>query len=105
MPAPDPFDPQALRLNGALAAPSPPGKARPTRLPRHRRGEWFLRALIPWRWLEAAGRLPGKTLALSLCLWREAGRKRNGTVALNLSRCGLGLNVHSARRALRALES
>jgi hypothetical protein len=86
----DPFDPAALRLSpGAVPPP-----ARPVRPPRHRPGEWFLRGPVPWPWLEAAARLPGKALALSLCLWREAGRRRCRTVKLS-----------PARRALRSLEA
>src|SRR5262249_18700016 len=80
--------------------PPPPRKP-----PRHRPGEWFLRGPVPWPWLEAAARLPGKALELSLCLWREAGRRRRRTVKLCLSRVGLGVSKYAARRALRSLEA
>src|SRR5262245_40184815 len=93
----NPFDRERLRLTET--APS-----RPARPPRHRPGEWFLRGPVPWSWLELAARLPGKALALSLCLWREAGRRRRRTVKLCLPRVGLGVNEHAARRALRELE-
>jgi hypothetical protein len=101
----DPFDPENLRLDGATAkgAPTPAGKS--LKPPRHRPGEWFLRGPIPWPWLEAAARLPGKALALSLCLWREAGRQHQRTVHLCLSRIGMGVGRHSAGRALRFLEA
>jgi hypothetical protein len=98
----DPFDPASLRLPPGAVAPTPRKQARP---PRHRPGEWFLRGPVPWPWLEAAARLPGKALALSLCLWREAGRRRCRTVKLCLSRVGLGVSAYAARRALRALEA
>jgi hypothetical protein len=101
-PAHDPFDPDQLRLNGAVAgnAAPPIGCRKP---PRHRQGEWFLRGPIPWAWLQRAAELPGKALALSLVLWREAGRRRRRTVRLCLNRTGLGLNRWTARRALQRL--
>jgi hypothetical protein len=54
--------------------------------------------------LEAAARLPGQALALSLCLWREVGRRKTRTVRLCLGRVGLGVSEQAARRALRELE-
>jgi hypothetical protein len=99
---PDPFDPASLALPGGAAPPAPPKPASP---PRHRPGEWFLRGPVPWPWLEIAARLPGKALALALCLWREAGRRRRRTVPLSLTRAGLGVNEQAARRALRSLET
>src|SRR5215468_5398788 len=99
----DAFDPEALRLPQAdlqelLSRPS-------TKPPRHRPGERFLKGPIPWPWLEQAARLPGKALALSLALWREAGYRRRRTVSVSLSRAGLGVNEQAARRALRALQA
>jgi hypothetical protein len=98
----DPFDPASLRLLPGAVAPAPVKQARP---PQHRPGEWFLRGPVPWPWLEVAARLPGKALALSLCLWREAGYRRSRTVKLSLARAGLGVRGTTARRALRALET
>ena len=98
----DPFDPASLRLPPGAVPPAP---AKPTKPPRHRQGEWFLRGPVPWPWLEAAARLPGKPLALGLCLWREAGRRRCRTVKLSLARAGLGVSEQAARRALRSLEA
>jgi hypothetical protein len=96
----DPFDPDNLRLAGATVP------VRSSRTPpRHRPGQWFLRGPIPWPWLECAALLPGKSLALSLCLWREANRRRLRTVRLCLSRAGLGLSEYATRRALRALQT
>jgi hypothetical protein len=99
---PDPFDPASLQLPAAAVPPAAPKPARP---PRHRPGEWFLRGPVPWPWLEAAARLPGKALAVALCLWREAGRRRRRTVTLSLTRAGLGVREAAARRALRSLET
>jgi hypothetical protein len=98
----DPFDPASLRLPPGAVPLVLPKQARP---PRHRPGEWFLRGPVPWPWLEAAARLPGKALALGLCLWREAGRRRCRTVKLCLARTGLGVSEYAARRALRSLEA
>jgi hypothetical protein len=100
----DPFDPDNLRLNGT-AFPATAKPPRPKKPPRHRSGEWFLRGPIPWHWLEIAARLPGKALAVSLILWREAGRCRQRTVKLCLARAGLGVSEYAARRALRQLEA
>ena len=97
---PDPFDPEYLRLSDEPISvdPSP-------RPPRHRPGQWFLRGPVPWPWLEQAARLPGRALALSLCLWRQANRRRSRIVSLSLRRAGLGLNTSAARRALKTLEA
>jgi hypothetical protein len=97
------FDPEALRLPQAdraelLFRPS-------TKPPRHRPGERFLKGPIPWPWLEQAARLPGKALALSLALWREAGYRRRRTVRLCLARVELGVSEQAARRALRSLRT
>jgi hypothetical protein len=101
----DPFDPDHLRLNGATTETAPERPAKPKKPPRHRPGEWFLRGPIPWPWLDAAARLPGKALAVALCLWREAGRRRQRTVKLCLGRVGLGVSKYAARRAIRYLET
>jgi hypothetical protein len=104
-PVSDPFDPTNLRLNGTVFAPQEPVPIPPKRPPRHRPGQWFLRGPVPWTWLEAAARLPGKALPLGLCLWREVGRHRCRTVRLCLRNLTMGIDRHTARRALRALES
>jgi hypothetical protein len=101
----DPFDPDNLRLNGAVCPAAAETLPKPKKPPRHRPGEWFLRGPIPWPWLETAARLPGKALAVALCLWRASGRQRRRTVKLCLERVGLGVSKQAARRALRALEA
>jgi hypothetical protein len=101
----DPFDPERLRLDRTVfpaSTAAPPGRRKP---PRHRPGQWFLRGPVPWPWVEAAARLPGRVMTLSWCLWREAGRHRQRTFRLCLSRVGLGMNLYAARRALRSLEA
>jgi hypothetical protein len=97
----EPFDVGSLRLDGETFQSVQLPRQTP---PRHRSGELFLKGPVPWLWLGAAARLPGKALALSLCLWREAGRRRRRTVRLCLTRVGLGVNEQAARRALSSLQ-
>jgi hypothetical protein len=98
----DPFDPDRLRLAGDCGGPKP----RPTRPPRHRPGEKFLRGPVPWGWLDRAGRQPGKALAVALVLWKEAGCLNRRVVRLCLNGLlPMGLNKQSARRGLRNLEA
>ena len=94
----DPFTPDRLE-----AAPGHIPTGRENRPPRHGPGEKFLKGPIPWRWLEVAGALPGKALAVGLAVWREAGCRNERTVPLNLS--NLFIPRRTAQRALRALES
>jgi hypothetical protein len=101
----DPFDPESLRLDPAACPKVGKAPARSKKPPRHRPGEWFLRGPVPWPWLEVAARMPGKALAVALCLWREANRRRLSTVKLCLARVGLGVNEQAARRGLRSLET
>ena len=100
----DPFDPDNLRLKGSLLPEPGEAPPRPTKPPRHRPGERFLRGPIPWPWLAVAARLSGKALALSLYLWREALRHNRRTVRLCLGRVGLGMSEQVARRAVQQLE-
>lgn len=92
----DPYDPGNFRSNGPSPLHPPP---------RHRPGARFLKGPIPWDWLDRAGRLPGKALAVGLVLWHRAGMAGERTVRLNHSRAaGLGLGEHSSRRGLQELE-
>ena len=73
--------------------------------PSHKSGKKFLKGPIPYRWLEAAFRLPGRTLHVGIQLWFLAGMNRSGTVPLSLSRFELlGISRHAATRGLAALE-
>jgi hypothetical protein len=74
-------------------------------LPRLQPGERFLRALIPWWWLDQAGRLPGTALHVALVLWRKAGCHKGSPVRINLSHLGMGVSRKAACRGLAALES
>jgi hypothetical protein len=76
------------------------------RLPRHVRGERFLRGPIPLFWLSVAARLPGHALHVALQLWHWAGIK--GSAQINLSMADmekqLGVSRFSGARGLKALE-
>ena len=85
--------------------PAPPTirTGREKQPPRHKPGEKFLKGPIPWPWIELAGLLPGKALAIGLAVWREAGCRNEGTVPLNLS--NQRIPRRTAQRALQALAS
>jgi hypothetical protein len=99
MDAYDPFDPEYIGVSAeSLSAPS-------RLLPRHHRGQKFLKGPIPWNWLSRAALLPGRALAVALVLWRDAGMRRCRRVPFRLrAAAGLGISRSAARRGLRALE-
>lgn len=83
--------------------------ARPTgrnrRPPRHAKGEGFLKGPIPLAWLEAAARLPGKSLHVGIALWYAAGLTGSASIPLsNLSGRRFSLDRNAKYRALRWLE-
>ena len=93
------IDPDRLRL---------PIKARKVfdrHLIRPRKGEHFLKGPVPLIRLEAAARLPGKSLHAGIALWYAAGLTRSRSVALsNIAGGKLGLDRNSKYRALQWLE-
>jgi hypothetical protein len=81
-----------------------PGTRR-ARPPRHLKGEGFLKGPVPLAWLEAAARLPGRSLHAGLALWYAAGLMRSATVPLsNISGVRFGLDRNSKYRAIAWLE-
>jgi hypothetical protein len=64
----------------------------------------FLAGPVPWAWVEAAAKLPGKALHVGLALWRLRGITKAWTVKLNLSAIDLVPDRSTASRALSALE-
>jgi hypothetical protein len=95
-----PIDIDRLRVRSAQ-----PGTRRPGP-PRHAKGESFLKGPIPLAWLEAAARLPGRSLHAGLALWYAAGLTRSAVVPLsNLSGVRFGLDRNAKYRALEWLES
>ncbi len=98
------FDPDKLRLTRTTK----PGvhSSPPTRPPRHKKGEKFLRGPIPLDWLTRAAALPGKAPVVGLALWFEAGITKNATVSLtNTVVRRFSVTPKTRSRCLRALES
>jgi hypothetical protein len=93
------IDPDRLRLGGK----SRQGSAQ--RLVTPRKGEHFLKGPVPLRWLEAAARLPGKSLHTGVALWYVAGLTRSPSVPLsNIAGDRFGLDRNAKYRALAWLE-
>jgi hypothetical protein len=96
-----PPDLDRFRWPSSASPPTTPGG----RSPRHRLGESFLKGPIPWAWIDRAGRLPGKALAVGLVLWFRAGIRKDRTVRLCQARVdSLGLGEGTTRRGIRELE-
>jgi hypothetical protein len=77
----------------------------PSRPPKHKRGERFLKGPIPWTWLATAARQPGKSLHLAIAIWFMAGLTRSKDVKIsNLLLRALGVKRSSRQRSLAALE-
>jgi hypothetical protein len=91
-----------LRLPPSATTPRSP-RSRP---PRHRPQSAFLKGPIPWDWLDRAGRLPGKALAVGLVLWQKAGLGDARTVKICQAQLDtLGLQDASTRRGIRSLHA
>ena len=66
----------------------------------------FLKGPIPWPWLSAAARLPGRALHVAVAIRLFVGMKKTSRIALSVSWLAeLGLSRHAAYRGLIALES
>lgn len=76
-------------------------------LPRHKRGEKFLKGPIPWIWITEAGHIPGKALHVAMYIWHIAGMNDIRTVSINLSKFSTdwGFDRSTASKALKALET
>ncbi len=65
----------------------------------------FLKGPIPWPWLSAAARLPGRALHVAVGIRLLVGMKKTSRIALSVSWLAeLGLSRHAAYRGLTALE-
>jgi hypothetical protein len=94
-----PIDVDRLQVRSAQSG------TRRLRPPRHAKGESFLKGPIPLAWLEAAARLPGRSLHAGLALWYAAGLTGSAVVPLsNLSGVRFGLDRNAKYRALEWLE-
>lgn len=106
------LDPSKLRLSSddiaRLSQPSRKpkliGSINTYPIPHHRSGERFLRALIPWNWLEAAATLPDSALLIGLVLWQRVGALRSQPFKLSTKSEDFGVSRRTAQRAIHALE-
>jgi len=65
----------------------------------------YLRGPIPFDWLSAAARLPGKSLHVGIALWFMSGLQKSRVVPLpNLTSLWFGLDRNAKYRALAWLE-
>jgi len=97
-----PIDLDRLRMPGSSSGVP----TRPWTLPRHCRGEKFLKGPIPLEWLIQAARLPGRALHVGVVLWYQAGLTRVSQVLLPMKLMrAMGLERSSVYRGLHALEA
>jgi hypothetical protein len=97
----DPFDLRSLSLKNKRTGKETQNQ----KLPRHKRGEKFLKGPIPWIWLTRAAQQPGKALHVGIAIWFLAGVRRTRTVRLsNHNLITLGVERNGKYRALCALE-
>lgn len=74
-------------------------------LPKHKPGEYFLKGPVPWAWITASSRLPGKALHVGTAIWFLAGMKNQRTVTLpGKLLMDMGIERNAGYRALNALE-
>lgn len=98
------FDPERFRLRDPAARPVL--RARQPRLPQHAAREAYLGGPIPFRWLQPAAKLPGKTFLVAVLLWHRVQVQRCRT-AIRTSRAlfeAFGVSRQAAYRAYSALE-
>lgn len=66
----------------------------------------FLRGPIPWDWIEAASKLPGRALEVGLCLWRSYGVTKELRIRLGSGDLhGMDIDRRAKSRALKALQT
>lgn len=93
------LDPERLRLRTS------PRILSPQRLIRSRRTEHFLKGPVPLPWLEAAAKLPGRSLHSGIAIWYAASLTRSQSVPLgNVAGDRFGLDRNAKYRALAWLE-
>ena len=95
-------DLKRLRLNSLAVHSS--GQRNSAQRPTQAHG-LFLKGPIPWPWLSAAARLPGRALHVAVGIRLLVGMKKTSRIALSVSWLAeLGLSRHAAYRGLTALE-
>lgn len=85
--------------------PSIPAPRSRTPLRVRQKSECFIKGPLPLDWISAAAMLPGRTLAVGLALWFEAGCKKSMTVTLTTKLlASFGVERGAKMRALRKLK-
>ena len=70
-------------------------------LPRHGKGERFIRGPIPLAWMKLAAKCGNRSEAVALLLWYSAGFQRSNPVKLSKTILAeLGVHPKTAKRAL-----
>lgn len=84
-----------------LDVPLPLATIRPRK---SRRATRFLKGPVPWDWLCAASKLPGKAVHLGIAIWHLAGLKKTETIRIPAHVLEeMGLDRATAYRARKAL--
>jgi len=88
-----------------LTVAAPRATAAAAERPPRRVQGYFVRGPVPWAWIAAAARLPGRALHIGMSLWFRVGRSNDMTVSLSLNAVAaeLGFDRSTASRALAAL--
>jgi hypothetical protein len=64
----------------------------------------FLKGPVPMWWLSRAAALPGRSLAVGLCIWRLIGVMKDRVRLATKEVEALGVDRHAKSRAIRSLE-
>jgi hypothetical protein len=99
------LDLENYRLQPSIAESIVKERGRSIHLPRHKKGERFLKGPIPWSWLMKAMSLGGSALAVGIAIWRLAGVKSDPTVLLVPSETQAIGDRKTVYRGLGKLES
>ncbi len=92
------WSPRPMEREGPVIAPR--------HLPRHERGEKFLKGPVPLYWLEKAACLPGRSCQVAIALWFLAGLTQSNSVPLKSSLLrSFGVDRAAKYRAIKWLES
>ena len=76
------------------------------RPPRHRQGEHFLKGPVPWLWIAAAMKLPGRAWHVATILWYLAGLNKSNEIKMQYKLASAsGLKRDVVRRGLKLLEN
>ena len=80
-------------------------KSNKKKVPRHRKGERFLKGPIPWSWIVEASNISGGAMKVSLAIWLLAGIKNADKIKLSNGVLEeLGISRPTKYRAIKAME-